>query len=178
MAFRIFAGDNDDKYPFGATNTIAFNNTSNTWLHFQAMSNELASAKILMCPKDSRRLNFGAIDFSNTATGLMSSNKQDLAVSYFVGLGADETRPQTVLAGDRNLARAESAACYSSFAQGGAIQVKSTSAWSINMMHGAQGNIVLGDASVQQVTSKRLGDQFQAATNLYGVSNNYFLFPQ
>ena len=46
------------------------------------------------------------------------------------------------------------------------------------MMHGAQGNIVLGDASVQQVDSKWLSARLQAATNLYGITNNYFLFPQ
>ena len=178
LAFRIFAGDNDDKYPFEATNSIAFQRTSNAWVYFQAMSNELASAKILMCPKDSRRFNFAATDFSNTAMGLMSRGKQDLSVSYFVGLGADELRPKSILTGDRNMATAESISAYSSYAQGGAIQVGSKSTWSTNMIHRAQGNIVFGDASVGYGTSRWLSDQLQVATNLYGITNNYLLFPQ
>ena len=179
MAFQIFAGDNDDKYPFSATNGLAFNNTTNAWLHFQAMSNELASAKVLICPEDKLRIWHGATDFSNTSSGLMYPSNQEMSVSFFVGLGADEVRPQAVLSGDRNLAKSQSAVLYSSQRHGGAIHVNPTSVWSTNLLqHGGAGNIALGDASVQQASSLRLGDQLRAAARVYGATNNLLLFPQ
>ena len=177
LAFRIFAVDNNDKYPFEATNSIAFQRTSNAWVHYQAMSNELASAKILMCPADRNRLNTAATDFLNAPISLSWSNHQDMSISYFVGLGARETKAQSILTGDRSMARSVTTGLYSNSRYGGANQVTANSTW-LELLHGCQGNIVLGDASVKQVTEAQLRDQLQAAVNLYGVTNNYFLFPQ
>ncbi len=187
LAFRIFAGDNNDKYPFAATNNPAFNNTSNAWLHFQAMSNELASAKILMCPADRNRLNSAATDFLGTAQSLSDASKRTLAISYFVGTGAAETRPKSILTGDRNIAPDETSGSYSGYyvfgpiALGGATQVAITAdtpAWSnnaTNALHNLQGNIVLGDASVHQVTGQKLRDQLNAAVNAYSGRINTIL---
>ncbi len=181
LAFRIFAGDNDDKYPFAAANDLAFNNTSNAWLHFQAMSNELASVRVLMCPGDKDPLRNGANDFLNTSRSLSFPSNQDLSVSYFVGLGADETRPDSILTGDRNLALSQFTNAYSSHTTGGAIQVNSSSVWAkspTNSEHARTGNIVLGDARVLQVDDKQLGNLLRNAVTTYGATNNLFLFPQ
>ena len=56
LAYRVFANDNDDKFPFLVTNSLAYGNVTQAWLHFQAMSNECCSAKILICPSDRERL--------------------------------------------------------------------------------------------------------------------------
>ena len=199
LAFRIFAGDNDDKYPFSTVNlsfttsagtyTVSANGASAAnpplaWIHYQAMSNELASAKVLICPADRNRLNTAAVDFLGTAQSLASGTKQNNAISYFVGTGADETRPQTILTGDRSIAGDETTGCYNGYYTFGTAAAPnstavgitgSTPAWSnvaTNSLHNLQGNIVLGDASVQQVTSQKLRDQLTAALNAYNGSIN------
>src|SRR5262245_54778127 len=70
LAFRIFATDNQDKFPMsistneggsaefvptvasGAANTDA--NPGTIWRHFAALSNELSTPKIVICPSDAR----------------------------------------------------------------------------------------------------------------------------
>src|SRR5204863_8248263 len=59
---------------------------------FLAMSNELSSPKILTCPTDRARTRVRAFSM------LWNGN-----ISYFVGLDADQTKPQTILFGDRNV---------------------------------------------------------------------------
>ena len=200
LAFRIFAGDNDDRYPF-ATTALSFptsagtftvsgnygqviNSVSTGWIHFQAMSNELASAKVLICPSDRNRLNTAATDFLGTSQSLANGAKQTLAISYFVGTGADETRPQTILTGDRSIAVDETSGSYSGYytfgtsAAANSTQVNITGsnpAWSnvaTNALHNLSGNIVLGDGSVQQVTSQKLRDQLTSALNSYNGAIN------
>lgn len=199
LAFRIFAGDNDDKYPFltsklyfytvgaPAGGYLVSGNYTDAWLHFQAMSNELGSAKILVCPSDRNRLNGQAVDFLGTALSLSDPAKRTFAISYFIGTGADETRPQTVLTGDRSLSNDETSGSYSGYFIFGpsglanATQVPITTAnpaWSnnsTNALHNLNGNIVLGDGSVQQVSGQKMRDQLQATVDAYGPLFNTFL---
>src|SRR5687768_8127255 len=54
IAFRLFSGDHNDAYPFfvpkASGGTQEFTNSPQVFLHFQAMSNELVTPKILVCP--------------------------------------------------------------------------------------------------------------------------------
>ncbi|MBI5799883.1 MAG: prepilin-type N-terminal cleavage/methylation domain-containing protein [Verrucomicrobia bacterium] len=85
LAFRVFANDNDDRFPYRVANysaqgsyynTAAAGNAPNAttaanqrvWAHFTAMSNELGSAKILTCPGDRNKLNAQKSDFSTVST--------------------------------------------------------------------------------------------------------------
>jgi competence protein ComGC len=58
LAFRIWEGDNGDKYPMAvSTNkggTMEYAEDGNAFRHFQVMSNELSTPKILICPADDR----------------------------------------------------------------------------------------------------------------------------
>lgn len=99
LAYRLWAGDNDNKYPMevsvtngGTMELIA--DGKNAWLNFLVMSNELSTPKILICPADAERF--------PPATNFTS----ELAwkISYFVGLDADEDHPQMFLSGDGNFA--------------------------------------------------------------------------
>ena len=128
LGFKTFANDNGDRFPYrapGATNEFgvtlsqAYNNLlrARVWNHFAHMSNELGSAKILVCPGDRNKLNSIASDFSSGATGLLRNPSQtpaqpnyqttgpggDSSVSYFISLDADESKPQTLLVADRNI---------------------------------------------------------------------------
>ncbi len=83
------------------------------------MSNELGSAKVLLCPGDRNKLNCLASDFSTSTSGQgllrnpgvtpLKPNYQtagiggDRSISYFISLDADETKPVTLLVADRNI---------------------------------------------------------------------------
>ncbi|MEN9572495.1 MAG: hypothetical protein RL514_350 [Verrucomicrobiota bacterium] len=105
LGYRVFANDNDDKFPFLVTNSLAYGNVTQAWLHFQAMSNECGSAKILICPADRERLNDITADFLTgpTATALSLASKSNRAVSFTASLDGDEKLPNVILSSDRHL---------------------------------------------------------------------------
>ena len=140
LAFTLFANDNEDRFPYKVLpanyasmgsyfNTAANGNhpatTSNpnqrVWAHMFVMSNEVGSAKILMCPGDKMKLNNLRSDFTSTAgTGYFvpagtgddtviaaaapfyAAQGKDSATSYIIGLEADAKQPNTSLSADRN----------------------------------------------------------------------------
>ena len=57
--------------------TMEFNTGADTFRHFQVMSNELSTPRILICPADTRAI-------TNNFARLNNQN-----VSYFVGLGGE-----------------------------------------------------------------------------------------
>ena len=99
LAFRVWAIDNEDSFPFnvstnkGGTLELCLPGNDgfdrNAAFHFQVMSNELSTPKILVCPSDDRKtaaLNFGSLQPAN--------------VSYQVcsGTNVSDVNPQQVLA--------------------------------------------------------------------------------
>jgi len=138
LAFRLWEGDNGDKYPMAvSTNkggTMEYAEDGNAFRHFQVMSNELSTPKILVCPADDRTpaANFAKLKNKN--------------VSYFVGLNAEETRPQMLLTGDRNITNG--IAPEHSILK---LVPDQPAGWTEDL-HNGQGNVGLADGSVQQVT--------------------------
>ena len=172
FAYKVFANDNDDKFPFSTTNALATSNMAATndhtlWLHFQAMSNELASSKILICPADRER--FGDIkrDFGAGADGLGAAG--NAAVSYGGSLDASEARPNTILLLDRNLMT-------NIWNLSGkmllAVSNRPPPEWD-QRMHNLCGNAALADGSVQQVSNAGLAD----LVRLQGIATNRLLLP-
>ena len=108
--------------------------------HFQVMSNELSTPKILVCPQDRKRL--GATNFL--------PDLRDIHVSYFVGLDATEETPAAMLCGDRNILT-------NSVAAAGLIWLKTNSvvSWS-SKIHRNQGNVLLADGTVNMLTTSAL----------------------
>ena len=161
IAYRLWEGDNNNKYPMqvsvtngGVMELIA---TGNVAACFQVMSNEVNTPKILLCPEDTRRV---------LATNWSTLNNSN--ISYFVGLDSAETKPQMFLSGDDN------------FAIGG-VPVKSgllqlltntPVAWT-KTRHKLYGNIGLADGSVQQLTTDGLRQAFQQT----GVATNRLVIP-
>jgi prepilin-type processing-associated H-X9-DG protein len=158
LAFRLWEGDNGDKYPMAvSTNkngTMEY--AGNAFRHFQVMSNELSTPKILVCPADNRT---AAVNFSK----LKNQN-----VSYFVGLDAEDTRPQMLLTGDRNVTNGLSPVR-------SVLELRSEipAGWT-ETMHNGVGNIGLADGSVQQVSIPGLQQMLKNT----GDSTNRIALPE
>jgi prepilin-type N-terminal cleavage/methylation domain-containing protein len=180
VAFRLFATDNEDKYPMGVSTNQggsseymgAANSGQYTFMHFAVMSNELTSPKVLICPADSGRkeaTNWGI----STALYKNADFINNLRISYFVGVDADETRPQMVLSGDRNLTNDTAVPVLKFgvdyYGRMGTNQTSKAGAGFTKDTHQNAGNIALGDASVQNVTSMRLREQLRTSGDDYNT---------
>jgi prepilin-type N-terminal cleavage/methylation domain-containing protein len=198
LAFRIFATDNEGKYPWQVdptqggitpplpTSPNTANVTNNATFIFSTISNELSTPKIVVCPSDERptlRTNTWAFVVNTGAAGAAPGDKPKI-VSYFVGLSANEETPQSILSGDRNLTNGtynldfKTAASYNK-----TIKVLATDAnqaarlnWGYtDRIHQNAGNLLLGDGSVQQVSSGRAREQVRDSLQASGDSE--LLFP-
>ncbi len=161
LTFQIWAGDNNDKFPMqvSVTNggTLEFVPTGRVFPHFLAMSNELNTPKILVCPLDRKR----------TAAWSFGTNLNDTQISYFVGVDADQTRSAMLLAGDRNLTLSGTPL------QHGLVSLATNSAvgWT-KQIHKGFGNVVLVDGSVAlDQSGLQLGELLRrsAATNRLAI---------
>ena len=211
LSFRLWGGDNGDRYQMGvapsqggpqAGQAVAATTSMNslagltaagfTFQIFQVMSNELGTPKIVVCPSDGDRAakdNFGAAFGANVVGG-------NISVSYFVGKEADESNPQMILAGDRNVG-VKPAAGWTGVASPGGLtgfspnaanyvgsyQALTNQAWTpaenlnfqwTDKLHQAAGNITLADGSVQQPSSSKLRQTLKSAGDPNG---NLAYFP-
>jgi hypothetical protein len=156
LAFRMWANDHGEKFPMQwsvlSTNrgTMEFNLTGEVWRHFQIISNEINTPKVFFCREDKKR--------SRTDNWNLFTNNFHL--SYFIGLDADETEPQTILSGDRNLTSTTVKPMKGVLNLAANDRVEWTKA-----MHNQAGNVALADGSASQATSMQLSKQFQAELN-------------
>jgi len=195
LAARIWSTDNDGRFPWqvstnqgGASELLAGAMANQNWTFrlFMSLSNELSTPRILVCPSD--RVQPG--DTANTSERIEASNWVAFQinqapignrfVSYFVGTSASEENPQTILSGDRNITdpmqRVAGANVWRGLNQQGLAIIQGVMAtnqffnnqfWGFTQgTHDSQGNLLLGDGSVQQVTSARfrefIRDAFQS----------------
>ena len=145
LAYRIFATDNADLFPWQSTNqmgALQIDYFGDPAVYFRMVSNELSTPKLLICPRDTRT---EAPDF----TSITRSN-----ISYFIGLDSDANFPNSFLAGDRNLTT------NGIRLPPGLVRIRTNSlvAWD-NTQHQLQGNVTMGDGSVQQLSIPRLNEQ-------------------
>lgn len=155
LAFRIYATDNNDRFPWeipGKQGDVHINYLSDPTEYLRILSNELSTPKIVICPRDTRREATNWINFSR-------SN-----ISYFVSPDASESLPQAFLAGDRNITNINGRL------RPGlrAISTNQPIGWD-NTTHTNQGNICMGDGSVQQLSALRLREQLRNN----GLTNNH-----
>ena len=160
LSFRIYANDHSDLYPMqvpeaegGALEAAANGELGRI---FQVMSNELSVPQYVVCRSDQR------IFATNWAT-LRNSN-----ISYFVGLDAEDVRPNMILSGDRDIA--ENGQLLSSTVN---LTTNRPVAWH-KFLHKEGGNIALADGSVQQTTAATLRPLLANT----GDATNRVLFPQ
>jgi hypothetical protein len=162
-AYRIWSNDNGDRFPALQSVTNGgwsdFLTNSNQgflcWTNYAIMANEMGQQpRNVVCPSEARR---AADTFTNF------SNKN---LSYFVGVSSDDTYPQSLLGGDRNLAPGNQPGRDYGFSpengQGNDVAIPTNTrdgpvCWSLKI-HSAgnsagAGNILLGDGSAQQVST-------------------------
>src|ERR1043166_536767 len=160
LAFRLWSNDHNDQYPFSVSvvsnGTIELTNSPQVFRHFQALSNELVTPKVLVCPVDSKKQR--ATDFLQNSSGTSFNNNSQL--SYFVGFEANENAPQTILSGDRNITGGN---LYNGFLR--VLTPGKDAGWT-SEIHNNAGNIGLGDGSVQQMSSVSLTKQLAIQTNV------------
>jgi len=169
---------------------------------FGVMSNEVSTAKLLACPSDSdtvvhTNLLIAAGAIVNTAVAGSTPAQYtlaDLNVSYFVGLNADENYPSMLLCGDRNIDGSQANTTYNSTQNNGygnaqhgsyATIIEGTNfvaaatapCW-MGKIHQSQGNLLLCDASVQQISSSGLRTQLRNSGDLTSMPGpNTLLYP-
>ena len=164
LGFRIWSHDNGDKYTWNITTNNGGSLGSPDWTdNFRVCSNEFGTPRILLCPADLTK---------KVATNWVFMFG-DVNISYFIGTKSTETRPQTILAGDRNVTGG-----------GGGLEPQ----WSIFLgtsidaawdkeLHVRSGNLALADGSVQQTKTPNLRDQISASL-ASGLTNVVFSKPR
>jgi hypothetical protein len=177
-AYRIWSNDNGDRFP--AMQSVAKGGWNDfltkpnegfmCWENYALMSNEMGqSTKVLVCPSDEREAAISFTNFANTN------------LSYFVGVGSDDTYPQSLLGGDRNLGPGTIPDRQYGYSpengQGNDVAIQTNSqagpvCWSLKMHSegnaAGAGNILLGDGRSQQVNAHYLGSwrrNFNPTTN-------------
>ena len=205
VAFRLWEGDNNDKYPMavstqynGAREKIYVNNQSpeapagyNVNAVFVVMSNELSTPKILLCPSDGGQgMNAGYLGGTlvqrAAATNFFQFSNGPCYLSYFVCGDATEQYPQMILDGDRNIGTTGSqglpAVYTNTVATSATFQYPTAGnvwwAWTAVDLHLRVGNLGMADGSAQQVTVSGLQTALGTATNGAPTTQPWYNFPQ
>jgi prepilin-type N-terminal cleavage/methylation domain-containing protein/prepilin-type processing-associated H-X9-DG protein len=196
LAFKTWSIDNGDQFPTrvpglsgGASEMVGFRTVQNvqttskgSFGFFMCMSNELSTPKVVTCPSESDSIRTVATTFGGTLPANSANTvpfTNDLNISYFVGVDANDTNPQMFLTGDHNLGTGAKPPTLAFQAGQVANQSFAVSlgtnfpnnnllvGW-LDNMHSQQGNVGLADGSVQQFSRSRLqeglrnsGDQGQ-----------------
>ena len=157
MAFHSFAHDHNSKFPMqvppndGGTLTSVLDTNgvvdeiAPAYVHLQALSNELVTPKILICPADVRT---AAKKFAR----LQNEN-----VSYLVAVNAPLGKSTAVLSGDRNITTATAS---------GILQISTDEIphvrWT-DEIHKKQGNLLFADGHVEKQNNTALQATFAQA---------------
>ena len=149
LAFRIYAVDNGDRFPWqdlDEKGAIRVRYEADPAVYVRAASNELSTPKIVICTTDTRKV----------ATNWNQFTRENL--SFFISADAAQEFPGSFMAGDRNITN-ENGRLPAGF---GKLSTKGTGAagWD-GTMHKEQGNVCMGDGSVQQLSRARLREQLR-----------------
>ncbi len=176
LAYRIFSTDHGGGFPWGLSVT---NGGSREWLgddpqiwrHWVTVTNFLRTPALLICPEDEERQPPKHY-FTDPKPLVWAQITNNSRLSYFLGLNAREDIPDTILAGDRNLTIGGVPV------PSGRLLLRTNDVLGFTeKVHDSAGNILLGDGSVQQVTSSRLRECWTAAQMSSGLSTNVWLVP-
>jgi prepilin-type N-terminal cleavage/methylation domain-containing protein len=164
VAFHTWAHEHNDLYPMqvpasaGGTKEFADQtalnpNESFTYRHFQVVSNELVTPKVLRCPADRQRTE--AKDFAS----LRNEN-----LSYWLNNAAIFGQANSPLAGDRNVrTTGRTEWTFLQFSPTDGLEFSAE-------LHGYRGNVLFGDAHVDTLDSQALRVAFAQVSNASSVT--------
>jgi prepilin-type processing-associated H-X9-DG protein len=165
VAFLTWSLDNGGKFPMqvsvtngGSMELIA---SGAVFPHFEVMSNELSTPKILFCPEESQPGRKGADSFGRTVRPGSPNTvpfASDTNLSYFVGVDATNGNSRMLLCGDDNFTIARIRLRHRLVT----IRTNYAVEWTAQT-HAGKGNISFADGSVAQVNSAKLMQAIQRA---------------
>jgi prepilin-type N-terminal cleavage/methylation domain-containing protein len=202
VSFKIWADDNGNLFPMQVSNNnqngasvggaldYIYNSTHytpapsvalyNSPMAFVVMSNTVSDPKLIICPSDTTRSPATNWD-SEFVTGPMPGlgnpwpvNAGDyIYSSYFVVGDANDTVPQGIVIGDRNISNGAGGAPNTTMCSRYQYLINDNYyynkwAWTPGDLHLGQGNIGMGDGSAQQTSTSDL----QAAAKACAVAMN------
>lgn len=161
LAMRMWSNDHGDQFPWNVAPCCAPANEgakggNNIDIVYSA-TNELNSPKILACPSDKTK---ASVFWDQAGTKVVGYAN----LSYFFGLDSLETQPQTILSGDSNVIGGTISGSIANFdypTVSAAGSSYSGASWNPSI-HNNNGNIGLGDGSVQSISSPALNKQIVA----------------
>lgn len=164
VAYGQFGLEHGDLAPWRVSTSEGGNmNTPlkhNLDIQFSAISNGLATPRVLADPGDGRPGLRAASNWGHGRGGLLNAAFGKNALSYFLGLDGSFRVPTSILAGDHNVKAQHGLGCSSGIVP--ASQIVTPDPWT-NAVHGLAGNIVLFDGSAAQVDSAGLDAALNAA---------------
>jgi prepilin-type N-terminal cleavage/methylation domain-containing protein/prepilin-type processing-associated H-X9-DG protein len=194
LAFRTWALDNNGLYPMqvssanGGSSDLLLNRSCQAtqpaskgiFQTFLCMSNELSNAKILSCPSDNRT---AASVFAPVTSGAATTYvTNDMNISYFVGIDAQETYPNMLLDGDHNMGEPLNpptvpyvADTYTGTSPYKDVITNNVVVGWMDTVHSKQGNVGLADGSVQQFSRSKLQEAVRNSGDPLG--RNRLQFP-
>jgi prepilin-type N-terminal cleavage/methylation domain-containing protein len=153
LALRMFSNDHEARYPWAVLTSdggSADPTKQDTYYHFLHVTNELNTPKVLVCPSDPTKVVTSDFSIMNNVN-----------ISYFVAYEGDETKPQSMLSGDRNVTGPyNNVSCgvlntiWVALGLGAttmATEITPNSSFTTEM-HREVGNIGVGDGSVQMLS--------------------------
>lgn len=185
-ASQLWAADHNDRLPVLVRSNegglFGVYLAHNSWYHYAWISNELASAKVLVCPADTNTTR-RARDFSaNPDGGFLNPTYRANALSYMVGLHPLTFMAGSLISADRNiLPLVGGAGCSYSGLQ--SVQVlqgmpgSSGSSWGADI-HNARGNMLFRDGSVQETTSIQMRTALGRSGEDEGFTTIHTLYPR
>jgi prepilin-type N-terminal cleavage/methylation domain-containing protein len=152
------------------------------WIEFSVFSNEMVNPAVLVCPADKEKHTAYGWDPTDVDGGFLNQNFRDGALSYFVNMDCGTRNPggggtvaswdfaqDQVFTGDRNIR-------YDSLASGCSARVNDISristsrgggSWGnagwTNGIHGAKGNLAVGDGSAESTVNSSFREMMELA---------------
>jgi prepilin-type N-terminal cleavage/methylation domain-containing protein len=180
IAFRVWEGDNGDKYPQAVTIASGGGqgyvdvSPPNTMAEFwEVMSNQLTTPKVLYCPSD----NSGATAHTVATNGFVPANFSDINTSYGLGYDATESAPQMILMVDRNITTSAAGSITTLAKTWTASPTTGLWYWTAGDLHLGSGNWLLTDGSGQQGSTGTFQTALINATNGAPVAQPRYDFP-
>ena len=128
------------------------------WFEYAALSNELATPRILACPADAGVK--VASEFSNSgAGGYLSTGFRSAATSYLINLDNPFNNPATPLAADRNWRTDGLTSCVNGINNADALFVFGNGSWT-NAVHGLLGHVLRADGGVSLLDTTQARQAF------------------